>query len=192
METYINTGNSVIDEMLDALVSRRPELSGLLCILSENSEMSHRCPYVIVVYESDTYTSSEKHRRLSDEYGSSYIYIKLPISVPELELRLTSLMPKGKGSDTSEPFRYSKANLTVYGDGTSVSLSPKEAELFELLLTSRGTPVSREKMRSLIWSSTDGTNAPDVYVSYLRRKLSAVMGDGAIVNVRGKGYMLKY
>ncbi|MBR5448311.1 MAG: helix-turn-helix domain-containing protein, partial [Clostridia bacterium] len=44
---------------------------------------------------------------------------------------------------------------------------------------------------SRLWQSTDGTNAPDVYISYLRRKLTPILGEGFIINVRGAGYMIR-
>ena len=66
------------------------------------------------------------------------------------------------------------------------------AELFEYFLNNKGRHISREELRANLWNETENTNAPDVYVSYLRQKLKPIMGDGVLVNVRGKGYLLKY
>ena len=73
----------------------------------------------------------------------------------------------------------------------SVTLTPKESELFAYLLKRNGQAVSREELRRALWSDTAETNAPDVYVSYLRRKLRRLFGDGVLVNERGVGYILK-
>ena len=191
MEAYINSGVSIIDDMIRSVTDRYSEIPYSVCICSEDKEPSPGHTHIIIIYENDSYPSSEKHLALSEEYGDSYACMKLPLSMPELVSVLSRMIAAGEKCASSAPFRYNRSNATVYGNGKSVSLSPREAELFDLLLTSRGTPISREALRELLWQNTVATNVPDVYISYLRRKLTVVMGDGAIVNVRGKGYMLK-
>ena len=48
--------------------------------------------------------------------------------------------------------------------------------------------VSREELAGPEGSRS---NLADVYIGYLRRKLRPLFGDGAILAVRGKGYLLK-
>ncbi|MBR4000532.1 MAG: winged-helix domain-containing protein [Clostridia bacterium] len=76
-----------------------------------------------------------------------------------------------------------------YGD-KSVQLTVREAMLFELMASRPGEIVTREEIMSCIWSENDGTtNVADVYISYLRKKLIPLFGRGAVITVRGQGYM---
>lgn len=72
--------------------------------------------------------------------------------------------------------------------GTTVRLTPREAGYFRILYRRRGECVSREEL-----SAGEGarSNLTDVYMGYLRRKLRPLFGDGAILSVRGKGYVLR-
>ena len=72
--------------------------------------------------------------------------------------------------------------------GTTVRLTPREAGYFRILYRRRGVCVSREEL-----SAGEGarSNLTDVYIGYLRRKLRPLFGDGAILSVRGKGYVLR-
>lgn len=73
------------------------------------------------------------------------------------------------------------------GDG-EVSLSPKEYAVIERLLTARGETVTRAELAAVIGESD--ANKTDVYVCYLRRKLSGLSAATLIRTVRGKGYMI--
>ena len=50
--------------------------------------------------------------------------------------------------------------------------------------------VSREEIERRLWNGEVGGTACGVYISYLRKKLAPLAGDGAVVSVRKKGYML--
>ena len=80
------------------------------------------------------------------------------------------------------------ATRTLTLDGQGVSLTPTEMLIASVLLENRGVPVSREQMALLIGESD--ANKTDVYVCYLRRKLSTLTLIPLIRTVRGKGYMI--
>lgn len=77
---------------------------------------------------------------------------------------------------------------TVTRQGQSVHLTPREAACFRILYGRRGETVSREELAGPAGSRS---NLADVYVGYLRKKLRPLFGDGVILAVRGKGYLLK-
>ena len=93
------------------------------------------------------------------------------------------------------------APVSVSPDGREVSylgrtarLTAREAAYFRILYERRGEAVSREELLS---SALEGagagqnrSNLADVYMGYLRKKLRPVFGEGALLSVRGRGYLL--
>ena len=93
------------------------------------------------------------------------------------------------------------ASVSVSPDGREVSylgrtalLTAREAAYFRILYERRGEAVSREELLS---SALEGagagrnrSNLADVYMGYLRKKLKPVFGEGALLSVRGRGYLL--
>ncbi len=77
---------------------------------------------------------------------------------------------------------------------TSARLTQREAELLAALMQEAGRPVARGDIFDRLWASQGGLslNVVDVYVGYLRTKLSDItrLGGPMIVTVRGRGFML--
>jgi DNA-binding response OmpR family regulator len=82
----------------------------------------------------------------------------------------------------------------VVRNGRVVELTVKEFALLEFLLMRRGRCCSRSELLREVWqmSPDAGTNVVDVYVNYLRKKLSAgeSSGDTVIDTIRGEGYRM--
>lgn len=81
--------------------------------------------------------------------------------------------------------------------GVGVELTVKEFNLLEFLMLRRGRCCSRTELLQEVWhmSPDAGTNVVDVYINYLRKKLSAANGDldagySVIETVRGEGYQM--
>jgi DNA-binding response OmpR family regulator len=71
-----------------------------------------------------------------------------------------------------------------------VQLSSTEFELLTYLMRNQGTVLSRTQILRAVWGyeHDPGTNVLDVYVGYLRRKLTASGAEGRIVTIRSLGY----
>jgi DNA-binding response OmpR family regulator len=87
---------------------------------------------------------------------------------------------------------------TVRFEGVPVDLTVREFRLLEVLILHKGECCSRTDLLTQVWRTTSdtGTNIVDVYVTYLRRKLSAahpsgIAGGSVIETVRGHGYRLR-
>jgi DNA-binding response OmpR family regulator len=92
----------------------------------------------------------------------------------------------------------------VVRGGRTIELTVKEFALLEYLMLARGRTCSRGELLKEVWqmSPDAGTNVVDVYVNYLRKKLSAPQPEGLtaagleaapdriIDTVRGEGYSL--
>ncbi len=189
MKLYVDTGKEACDSMIKSALGDVREDGGSLVICTSDKWVPTDAQCAIVIYVDEDYLNSPLHASLEEKFGKAYRTVQQPISIPELKRAVRDVT--FADSTPRADFSFDKETRAVTKNGTSVTLSEKEAELFEELLTSRGTPLSREELRCRLWQNTDGTNAPDVYISYLRRKLTSLLGEGFIVNVRGAGYMLK-
>ena len=77
--------------------------------------------------------------------------------------------------------------------GQVIQLSPREFQLFDLLLQNKGNVVPRDIILDRVWGmETDvSTNNIDSYMKLLRKKLEQADGGIAINTVRGVGYKLE-
>jgi DNA-binding response OmpR family regulator len=127
-------------------------------------------------------------------------YIVKPFVFDELLARLQTHLLRRKESE--EPRTIVTAGKLIldlnirqvaFADATA-RLTPREAELLALLMDQVNQPVSRGDIFDKLWGSQGGLslNVVDVYVGYLRTKLSDFVrfGGPVIVTVRGRGFML--
>jgi len=119
-------------------------------------------------------------------------YLLKPFDVDELLARLRALIRRSAGR--AEP-AWTYGNLTidtvtrqVHVAGEPVLLSAREWAVLEPLLARPGQILSRAQLEEKLygWGEEISSNAVEVYIHKLRRKLGAQ----AIRNVRGLGYMV--
>ena len=86
---------------------------------------------------------------------------------------------------------YDREARRVWCAGREVTLTPRELRLFDILFLRAGSPVSIDTLLDYVWKEDfpPESNALAVYVSYLRRKLSASRL-AALESIRGVGYQL--
>lgn len=117
-------------------------------------------------------------------------YILKPFDLAELVARIRAVVRRHAGSGspvlsvgslTLDPVRKS-----VTQEGREVELSAKEFVVLETLMQRPGAVLSREKLEESVygWGVEVGSNAIEVHLHHLRRKLGA----SVIKNVRGLGY----
>jgi DNA-binding response OmpR family regulator len=123
-----------------------------------------------------------------------------PFSFYELTARVRVLLRR-RGHPADSVLHYADLQLhrierRVTRGEREIELTTKEFALLEFLLLHIGECVSRTRLVSELWqtSAGAGTNVVDVYINYLRRKLSAGDPNKAkeelIETVRGAGYRL--
>lgn len=117
-------------------------------------------------------------------------YLVKPFDLDELSARIRALMRRQGGRATPViehgPLALNPATHEVTLDGLPIKLSAREFSLLHALLEQPGVPLSRAQLEERIygWEEEIESNAVEVYIHSLRRKLGAEW----IRNVRGVGY----
>ena len=119
-------------------------------------------------------------------------YLVKPFDLNELAARLRALLRRrsGRAAPVIEhgPLHLDPATREVRLNGTAVKLSGREFALLQALLQAPGVPLSRSQLEDRLygWEEEIGSNAVEVHIHALRRKI----GSELIRNVRGVGYMV--
>jgi len=119
-------------------------------------------------------------------------YVVKPFDLGELSARLRALLRRGAGR--AEPvvtygsIAFNASTREVRVNGEPVQLSARELALLEALLARPGAILSRAQLEDKLygWSDPVESNAVEVHIHALRRKLGADL----IRNIRGVGWML--
>lgn len=125
-------------------------------------------------------------------------YLVKPFAPSELLARLRALLRRSKITDTDSPLTYAD----LYLDPTSretrrgerlFELTPKEFELFHLLMRHPRQVLIRDRILEEVWGYDFGgeDNVLEVYIGYLRKKTEAGGEPRLIQTVRGVGYVLR-
>jgi len=123
-------------------------------------------------------------------------YLIKPFHMPELIARLRALLRR-PGAVLG--VRLSLGNLEldttsrqVRVNGQDIGLSVRETTMLELLLRRQGDVVTRESLEQGLYSfdAQLGSNAMEVLVHRLRRKLADAAASLSVHTVRGVGYLL--
>jgi len=123
-------------------------------------------------------------------------YLPKPFAVAELQARLRALVRRHQGGAGSALLELGKLSFDtstkqVFMHGREVEFSSREREVLSSLLHKAGKVVSKQALTSAIssWDVTIGSNAVEVYVHRLRKKLEP---EGiSIRTVRGLGYLIE-
>ena len=119
-------------------------------------------------------------------------YLVKPFALSELLARLRALIRRAHGDATTVieigEVAIDVAARTIRKGGQSVTLTPREYALVELLAMRRGKLVTRTALYEHLFDENDDTlsNLIDVHVSNVRKKL----GKDFITTRRGEGYII--
>ena len=128
-------------------------------------------------------------------------YMTKPFEIEELLARIRSSLrfkPKGESQAKSSILRISSVEINtntreVFKNGKLVELTPREYNLLHYLVTHKNRALEREQILTEVWGYDyhGDTNIVDVYIRYLRKKLTDTKEDDFIQTVRSVGYMIK-
>jgi two-component system, OmpR family, response regulator QseB len=119
-------------------------------------------------------------------------YVVKPFDLDEVIARIRSVTRRAAGRGDSN-IRYGElvldtASRTISRNGAQVALSGHEYAVLEALLQRPGAVLSRTQLEDRLygWDEAIGSNAIEVYIHGLRRKL----GSDVIRTLRGVGYYM--
>ena len=86
-----------------------------------------------------------------------------------------------------------RITLELYCNGAAERLGNKEYQILELLMEQPNRPLSAERLMDLVWGADSEADVSVVwvYISNLRKRLSAMGSHVVIRAVRGAGYTLE-
>ena len=117
----------------------------------------------------------------------------------ELRARLQSLATRAARRPIDRCIRVAdleidRENHVVSRDGVTVELTNREFRVLERLVESVGEPVRRQDLKHHIWGCESkkgpASNIVDVYILYVRKKLSVLGYGSAVRTLRGIGYSM--
>jgi two-component system OmpR family response regulator/two-component system response regulator QseB len=119
-------------------------------------------------------------------------YLVKPVALAELAARLRALARRASGEASPMlivgDLAIDPAAHRVTWRGEAVDMPPREYTVLEALARNAGRVLTREQLESRLyeWDRSLESNAIEVHVHHLRRKLAA----GVIHTVRGVGYLM--
>jgi len=166
--------------LLDLGLPRRTGLE----VLAELRGRGDATPVIIVTARDDVAS------RVAGLDAGADDYLVKPFDLDELAARMRSVVRRGagRGAPVIEHggIRLNPATHEVFRAGRPVALSAREYAVLEALLQRPGAILSRAQLEERLygWGGEIESNAVEVYIHALRRKL----GSAVIRTVRGSGY----
>lgn len=121
-------------------------------------------------------------------------YLAKPFKTAELIARINALVRRPPLVDAKvlsyEDLRFDLVNRTL----NDVELTDKESGIFEMLIKTPGSAVTKEQILAHVWGAESefDENYVEVYISYLRKKLKSIGSRAEIKTIRSLGYKLVY
>ncbi len=157
-----------------------------LAVLRELRGRGDSTPVIIVTARDDIRNRIEGLDAGADDY------IVKPFDLDEIAARMRSVLRRAAGrGDPCIRHRGIDLNPVTHAverDGIPIPLSPHEFSVLEALLQRPGAVLSRAQLEDRLygWSDSIESNAVEVYIHALRRKL----GSDSIRTLRGVGYFI--
>lgn len=120
-------------------------------------------------------------------------YVVKPVALAELAARLRALVRRSQGQSAGAievgDIKLDPAARTVTFRGRPVTLSNREFSVLHELMLHAGRVLTREQLETCLyeWDQSVASNAIEVYVHHLRRKLAPEV----ITTLRGVGYTMQ-
>ncbi len=157
-----------------------------ISILRELRQRGDATPVIILT------ARDEIRNRVAGLDAGADDYVVKPFDLDELTARIRSVLRRAAGRGDSliqqGDLRLDPAAHSVEYKGAPVNLSAHEYAVLEALLQRPGAVLSRAQLEDRLygWNEPIGSNAVEVYIHGLRRKL----GSEVIRTLRGVGYFI--
>lgn len=174
--------------LLDIMLPKKDGLT----VLKELREQSITTPIILLTARSEVTDKIIGLDQGADDY------LAKPFDTEELLARIRANLRRRSESILSSHLKFGDleldtSQLNLRKNDTNVNLTKKEAELLEYFILNKNQVISKEQLIEKIWGydSEADVNHVEVYISFLRKKLSFIHSVAVIQTVRGVGYILK-
>ena len=181
---YLEAGNydaAVLDIMM-------PKVDGIT-VLRKLRESGSDLPVCILTAKAEV-----DDKVLGLDSGANY-YLTKPFDAKELLAAVRAITRSDHEVDTKITYgdlTLDRASFVLATKQAEVQLANKEFQMMEMLMSNPGSVISVETFMERIWGYDTETesNVVWVYISYLRKKLTAIKSDVKIKALRNAGYSL--
>lgn len=181
---YLDAGNydaAVLDIMM-------PKVDGIT-VLKKLRESGSDLPVCMLTAKSEI-----DDKVLGLDSGANY-YLTKPFDAKELLAAVRAITRSGHEVDTKITYGDLSLDRTSFELATphaGVQLANKEFQMMEMLMANPGTVISVDTFMDHVWGYDTETesNVVWVYISYLRKKLTALKSNVKIKALRNAGYSL--
>ena len=174
--------------LLDIMLPKRNGFE----ILKTLREEKLKTPIIILT------AKSELDDKLNGLENGADDYITKPFHMKELIARVKIILKRSVNIENTDNLAFGNLTLDlstgkIKCKDNEVSINGKELNLLELLLLNKDQIVTKELLADKIWGydSEAEYNAVEVYISFLRKKISLLGSNVKIITVRGIGYKLE-
>ena len=184
---YLQNGDydgAILDIMM-------PKLDGLSVLRQIRAE-GNNIPVLILTARSETDDLVEGLDCGADDY------LTKPYSSKELLACIRAMLRRRSSEVSDSVLRFGNTSLDtssfeLSGPLTTLRLASKEFQMMQMLISHPGQLISSERFMEKIWGYDSETeiNVVWVYISYLRKKLTAIGSDIRITAVRNSGYTVE-
>lgn len=183
--SYLETGNydaAILDVMM-------PGLDGIT-VLKKLRQSGNSVPVIMLTAKSEI-----DDKVLGLDSGAND-YLTKPFDSRELLARLRAMTRGNRPTDSRLTFgniTLDRASFTLSSPTGSFRLANKEFQLMEILMVNPRNLVSTERLMEKIWGfdAEAEVSVVWVYISYLRKKLTALGASIQIRSTRNAGYSLE-
>ncbi|MDM5280932.1 response regulator transcription factor [Paenibacillus silvae] len=168
-----------------------PEIDGISVLKTLRSEGNHT-PVILLTAKGEL---SDKVSGL--DYGADD-YIAKPFATEELLARIRAALRRKGEVIPEDGLRFgdielNTTQLKLSVQDKEIKLNLKENELLELLITRKQAITSKEQIIEKLWGFDSDVeyNNVEVYISFLRKKLTFLNSAVRINTIRGVGYVLE-
>lgn len=194
----VHDGKSGLDKGLEGIYDviildlMLPEMDGI-AVLKALRENDITTPILILT------AKTAINERVTGLDSGADDYIAKPFSTPELLARIRALLRRKTENINEDILAFGdiELNISTYeliSGEKKVKVSLKECEILKYFLQRPRFVVTKDELIIKIWGydSEAEYNNIEVYISFLRKKLSFVQAETEISTIRGAGYKLEY
>ena len=187
--TFVTTGKDALDRLAkpkpDVIVVDGASMRTTGSRICKSIQSKHPTVPIILINSIDNLPTNEI---VAD------VQLIHPFTIRKLENRIIPFSP-GDGKDTIKigPIHLDMDRQVIRCNGKEEHVTPRMAELLEMMIKSKGVVLDRKKMFSKIWKTdyTEDTRSLDVHINWLRKIIEKDPDNPKlIITVRGKGYKL--